>query len=430
VSDDAEEPVAIRLEQFGPHGTTRARFEGRWLEVEHGIPDEEVRVEILGRQRKYGRILDVLEPAPDRIVPPCPYFREWSCGGCQWQHIDYAGQVARKKQQVEETMQAAGFDLVVDEVHALDDPWRYRSTAGISLGKRAGFRRHASLAIVPIRDCPISDPLVGRLMAALNDLLDAGTLPDFRGRVRLDVRVAGADEDRYLQVLVRSEDGHPTEEHIATLTAALTALPIVGSVGVLLPDGTIRMDAGELFGSVAVAGRSVVLSAASFFQTNLRLLPALIGRLREEAGPLADKRIADVYGGVGLFGLFLADEARAVVVVESDPVAVEAGARTAREWGLENVGFVAGQAEDLIRGAEAFDVVVVDPPRTGLTPPVLEWLRDERPPLILYISCLPQSLGRDLQSLTASGYRVHALELFDFYPQTYHTELLAVLRRR
>ncbi|MBV9280316.1 MAG: 23S rRNA (uracil(1939)-C(5))-methyltransferase RlmD [Chloroflexi bacterium] len=426
-----EETPTLRLGPFDNHGTTRALHRGRHIEVEHGLPGETVRVEIVGTRRPRGRIVDLLQPAPDRVVPPCVYFREWACGGCQWQQISYPGQLARKREGVEEAMGAAGLTLAVTATHAPADPWRYRTTAGIALGKSAGFRRHGSLAIVPIRDCPISHALIGRLMAALNDLLASGRLPDFRGRVRLDVRLAGRPGEEGLQVLVRGteEGASPAEADLQSLTAALSALQEVMAVSVLRPDGRIEATHGELLAPAIVAGRPVWGAAGSFFQTNLRLLPDLIARLREEASPLQGKRVADIYGGVGIFGLFLAEEAEEVVVVEADALAVEAGRRTAAEWGLDNLTFLARRAEEALPEAVRRDVVIVDPPRSGLNGPLLEALLAERPPLVLYVSCLAQSLARDLTRLLEAGYGVEHLELFDFYPQTYHVELLAVLRR-
>ena len=436
MSEDETEAAGAVLElgPFDRHGITRARLvdeEGgpaRIVEVEHGIPDETVRVAISGHKRLHGKILEVLEPAPDRVEAPCPYFREWSCGGCQWQMIAYEGQVARKRAEVEAAMEAVGLDLIVERTHTLADPWRYRSTAGIALGKRAGFRRRASLAIVPIRDCPISHPLIGRLMAELNDRLDAGTLPDFRGRVRLDARLAEGAEGEYLQVLIRVEEGRPDPAALAALGETLAGLGFVGSV--LHEDGDdLKVLAGDSFGTIEVAGRQVVVTPGAFFQTNLRLLPELIERIVAEARPLGGMRVADVYGGVGLFGLFLAGEAGEVVVFETEPMAVAAGERTAALWGVENVRFIGGEAEDTFYGAGPFDVAVVDPPRSGLSEGVLEALTGMEPPVVLYVSCLAESLARDLAVLAEAGYRVHGLELFDFYPQTYHVEMLAVLRR-
>jgi 23S rRNA (uracil1939-C5)-methyltransferase len=429
VKAGTSDKATVRLGPFDAHGITRARHQGRWIEVEHGIPGELVRVEIHGGQRQFGRITKIIEPAADRITAPCPYFREWSCGGCQWQQISYEGQLARKRSQVDAAMTQAHLDISVEAVHALDDPWRYRSTAGIALGKRAGFRRRASLAIVPIQDCPISHLLIGELMARLNRALDAGSLPDFHGRLRLEVRVTTEPEDT-LQVLIQPDhDRAPSAVELATLIETLAAMPIVSSILRSEPDDSVQTLKGDPFGRVSLQGRPVVLSAAAFFQTNLALLPTLITRLQVGAEQFAGKRVADVYGGIGIFGLFLADRVAEVVVVESNPIAVEACERTAHAWGLTNVRAVIGTAEQTLTSAEQFDAVIVDPPRAGLSDAVIDELIRRPPAALFYISCLAKSLARDLTRLTAAGYTVESLELFDFYPQTYHVELLAVLRR-
>jgi 23S rRNA (uracil1939-C5)-methyltransferase len=422
--------VTLRLGEFDRHGTTRARYGGRWIEVEHGIPGETVEAEIIGGKRHRARIVTVLEPAADRVEPPCPYFRDWACGGCQWQQIAYEGQVERKRQAVDGIMRDADLALSVTAVHTLAEPWRYRSTAGIALGKRAGFRRHGSLAIVPIHDCPISHPLIGRLMAELNERLDSGEVPDFHGRVRLDVRLADMPSGQALHVLIRptEEEKQPPVEDLRRLASALEAREEVAGVSVLESDGSISVLSGSLFATTTVAGRPLSLAAASFFQTNVRLLPDLIERLRDEAEPLEGKRVADIYGGVGVFGLFLAGSASEVDVVESDPLAIEAGRLTAEHWGLSNVRFRPERAENAMTDMSGYDVVILDPPRAGLDSSVTDALLEAKPPLILYVSCLAQSLARDLGPLTRSGYEVEHLELFDFYPQTYHVELLAVLR--
>jgi len=424
-----DEPTTLLLNDFNAHGTTRARHRGRWMEVEHGIPGETVTVEVLGQKRQIGRIIDLVEAAPDRAFPPCEYYREWKCGGCQWQHITYPGQLRRKRALVKDSMRRAGLDLKVTSTHSLNDPWRYRSTAGISLGKAAGFRRHGSLAIVPIRDCLISHPLIGQLMAALNDRIAAGTLPDFRGRVRLDVRLGEWPEGERLQMLVRPDEQKPPDPgDVAILLSQLGTLTETGGVSLLQSDGTVEIVSGDRFTTVTVAGKPVSLTAGSFFQTNLELLPQLIARLQQEAAPLEGKHIADLYAGVGLFGLFLAQGAAQVTMIESDPLAVEAGRRTAELWGASNVRVIEADVDEGLDPDHHYDVVIVDPPRTGLDDEVRRTLTATQPPLILYVSCLPQSLARDLVELVAAGYHVEYLELFDFYPQTYHVELLAVLR--
>jgi 23S rRNA (uracil1939-C5)-methyltransferase len=429
VTESPDELVEVSLGDFDSHGVTRARVDHRWIEVEQGVPGEVVSARLTGGKRPQARIAEVLEPAADRVVAPCEYFRDWKCGGCQWQHMSYEGQLRRKREAVDAEMAAAGLDVRVGRVHA-DDPWRYRSTAGISLGRHAGFRRRASLAIVPIRDCPISHPLIGQLMAALNDGLTAGSIPDFHGRLRLEVRVLQSDRrEATLQVMIRpDQQRRPPAGDVEMLVEFLSALSSVEQLALTLITGEIEALKGELFGPVEVAGRIVQLASGSFFQTNLKLLPSLIERLREEAGNVTGKRLADVYGGVGIFGLFLAGGARDVAVIESDPVAIEAGERTAATWGISNVRFLPGRAEDILEGDGPYQVVVLDPPRTGLSEEATTLLIEQRPERILYVSCLAQSLARDLTGFITAGYQVGSLELFDFYPQTYHVELLAVLR--
>lgn len=431
---DAEAPEPIQLltlDRFDRHGTTQARANDEWVSVEHGIPGEQVRAEIIAGKRPRARILEIVEAAPDRVEAPCPYFRDWACGGCQWQHISYEGQIERKREAVNTAMRRAHLSVTVTAVHTLNDPWRYRSTAGISLGKAAGLRRHGSLAIVPIRDCPISHPLIGALMASLNDALDAGRLPNFRGRLRLDVRVAEGDDTARLQVLVRATEREklPASDELAHVFDVLQDLEHIQGIALQADDGSIQVISGDLLAPTTLMNRRVYLGAASFFQTNLRLLPTLIARLQQEAAPLQGKTVADVYGGVGLFGLYLAAEAERVLIIESDQLAIDAGERTRSTWGVDNVEFVTERAETAREHIEQAYVVVVDPPRSGLDPAVIQGFLESGPPLLLYVSCLAESLARDLVDLLEAGYTLEHLELFDFYPQTYHVELLAVLRR-
>ena len=158
MTESSDTLLTVTLSEFDDHGTTRARVGNHWLEVEHGVPGETVKIELMGKKRQRGRIVDLIKPANDRTFPPCEYYREWKCGGCQWQHISYRSQLRRKRRGVEATMKRAGLDQRVTATFSLIEPWRYRTTAGIALGKHAGFRRHGSLAIVPIEDCLISHP--------------------------------------------------------------------------------------------------------------------------------------------------------------------------------------------------------------------------------------------------------------------------------
>ena len=135
--------------------------------MEHGIPGEQVEALVFGKRRKWAKITHVIDPSPDRVEAPCPHFHE-GCGGCQWQMLSYESQVRRKMASLEAQLSASDLNGTLGEVHVMRNPWRYRVTAGLSLGHSCGFRRRGTQSIVALQDCPISHPLIGELAAYLN----------------------------------------------------------------------------------------------------------------------------------------------------------------------------------------------------------------------------------------------------------------------
>jgi 23S rRNA (uracil1939-C5)-methyltransferase len=188
---------------------------------------------------------------------------------------------------------------------------------------------------------------------------------------------------------------------------------------------------GPLASPVVVAGRPYQLPAGSFFQTNLELVPRLLERVEELARPYRGGTIADLYCGVGLFALWLAQAhaGGSIVGVEVDPLAIEAAEATARDWGLANARFIARPAERAVGELPDLDAVIVDPPRSGLEEKLLRALIERGPRGFIYVSCEPATLARDLAILAEGGYTVHSVECFDFFPQTYHVESLAYLTK-
>ncbi len=182
----------LDVQEFDDHGTARAVFENKTVEVEHGIPGERVHALVHGRRRRWAKIVDIEEASSSRVDAPCPHFHE-GCGGCQWQMLDYRSQLERKRQRVDAEFRSAGVGFELSEMFPMEDPWRYRVTAGLSLGYQAGFRRHGSQTIVRLDDCPISHPLIGHLAAHLNQAIEDGRLPNFRG----DMVVEAASRHRW-----------------------------------------------------------------------------------------------------------------------------------------------------------------------------------------------------------------------------------------
>jgi 23S rRNA (uracil1939-C5)-methyltransferase len=398
------------------------------VEVPHGIPGELVDALVYGKRRRWARIEKIAEPAPDRVPALCAHFHE-GCGGCQWQMLEYASQLARKRERVDRELSAAGIGLSLDTLHSMPDPWRYRGTAGLSLGRNVGFRRHGTQSIVAMQDCLISHPLIGQLAAHLNEAVEAERIPNYFGQMGVEARVVDRADGSGLHVAIVPSPGSRDASIDAVLPLAKEMSRLPWIVGIVhrhrqeLPELLF----GEPFGVQSILGREFAVSGATFAQTNRSMLPGLLEAVLETSSASEEHVVVDVYGGIGLFGLLLAPRVRRVVEIEIDPVGVEAARRSAAMQSLDNVDFLVGTAESTMSAILKADTVIVDPPRAGLTPKVTAAIGKLRPQRILYVSCFARSLARDVVSFAEFGYRADRIRGFDFYPQTYHVELFTAL---
>lgn len=431
VTEEAE----LTLGPFAPDGTTTAEYDGRTIPVEKGLPGEHVRATVTTLKGRKGwtraTVTDVLQAAANRVEPLCPYFRDHDCGGCEWQHIAYPDQlIAYKDGIVRELLHDAGVEAHPDGAQGLEEPWRYRHSAAIGLAQGAGFRKRRRQSVIPIRDCPISQPAISGLLATLNDWYAAGVYHDLRGKVWIEVKIVGTAEAPLLQLVIGGIGGMdlPARPELHPLADALAALPNVVSVCYKHPSGETRAYHGPPASIVEVGGEPYLLPAGSFFQTNLALVPRLIARILSLVELDASHVAADIYCGAGLFTMPLARRAGRVIAIEVDPAAIAAARETARLWGLVNVELFAKPAEKAMDVLPDLELALVDPPRSGLDPRVTAAIITKRPRQFVYVSCNPVTLARDLGAFTDAGYTICHLELFDFFPQTSHVETLAYLR--
>lgn len=422
----------VRLLDWASRGSTLARADNLGILVDRGIPGERVLATVDRRRKPWRGVVDqVLDPSPERIPPPCSYYLA-GCGGCQWQHLRYETQVRTKRALVDRELRRAGVDIRVDAVEPMADPWRYRHTAAIALGWEAGFRPRGRRGIVEIHDCPISHPLIGRLADRMNALLRQGSgLPNYHGKVWLDCTVVGTRISPGLQVVMQGITGLTTETHpeMHKVARSIASIEGVRSVAFRHRSGEVQPLVGDLTDTIEIDGRMMHVPAGAFFQANVSMVPRLLVRIGEAFARKEVRKAADIYGGVGTFGLPLARHVEHMVLVELDASAVEAARRTASDWGLTNVEFISRHAERTLPELPALDAAILDPPRSGLGKPITDALIANEVPLLIYVSCAPSSLADDLAALQTGGYRVSSLEIFDFYPQTYHVESLAILER-
>jgi len=397
-------------------GAALGRYEGRVLFVPYAIPGETVRVEIVEAHERWARarLLEVVEPSLDRIADPqCPHFGPSRCGGCHWQHIAYPAQLAYKKEVVLDQLARIGkiAGPPVHEVIPSPSPWGYRNQVQLRpAGDGAlGFVRAGNDGIQPIRTCPIMHPL----LAELFDQLDL----DFPDLARLTLRAGVATGDA-MAILETREDEPPE-----------IAVDLPLSVNFMLSDGTPVTLVGNAWIAEEVAGRLWRVSAPSFFQVNREMAEQLVQVVRDYAAPRETETLLDLYAGVGLFGLTLAPLAGRAFLVEENPHAVADALENAA--GQENVTLLEGPVEEaLAEWEEPVDIVVLDPPRGGCAPDVPAALSRLAPARLVYVSCDPATLARDLRRLLEGPFRLIDVQPLDMFPQTYHIECVALLRRQ
>ena len=337
--EHAVERVDTQLGRFAADGGIDVELGGRRARVEGGIPTETVRLALTGRRdRPQASVISVLQAAPERATPRCPVVEV--CGGCEWQHLTQDGQLKHKAAIVRRLLAAQRLPsgTRIDAIHPMPEPWGYRIRAQIALGPEAGFRMRRAKQIVGLRACPVVHPTIARLLEDLNRLLRLRQLPDYRGRALLHAQVVGDEAAPRLQLLLEGVDGLrlAPDAELRAIAETLLALRGVESVGMLGGAGEVVTLAGPDMGWLRLRGRELALPAGSFFQSNWSLLPALLERVLELAAIQPGDVAADIYGGVGLFGLFMAAAGARVTSIEIDPRAVAAARLTAAAWGSTN----------------------------------------------------------------------------------------------
>jgi 23S rRNA (uracil1939-C5)-methyltransferase len=407
--------IELELDAIGHLGQALGRHEGKVVFVPYAIPGERARVRIVEDRRRWarGELLDLLSPSPHRVKPPCPYYG--TCGGCQYQHVDAATQLAYKHEIVVDQLRRAGFPepLPVPDVCGMHEPWAYRNNVRFTLSEEGelGFQGARSHDVVPIARCLLLHPLLDEL----HQLLDV-QWPELS---RLSLRAGTRTGEQ--MVIFEPAGGEMPELEVD--------IPI--SCVLRLPDGRHVPLIGSDVLHEQLRDRVFRISAGSFFQVNTAQAERLLDTLEAYLDPQPDDLLLDVYCGAGTFGLSLLDGANhvgRVIGVEESPSAVEdAWANAAHS---EAVTLIEGSAERVVPTLdEPVTKVVVDPPREGCTPALLDALVDLAPQRIAYVSCNPATLGRDLARLVASGYRLREVQPVDMFPQTYHTESVSWLQR-
>jgi len=386
------ELLEVELTGVGPDGAATGALDGETVSAAFGLPGERVIVAVLERREGHidGRTLHVLRPSPDRVEPPCPYFG--TCGGCQWQHVTYERQLAYKRDNVATRLAEAGFaDVPVAPTLPAPSAYAYRNHARFSIGRKfgeLGYTTHHQHRFFRVDACPIMNPRINEVLAATQ----------------------------------RRAAGHQLAVRVGARTGDLLVQPRQDA-----PD--LPYESGQTSLEEELLGRRYRVSAAAFFQVNTAQAERLIATARDLLDLRESDVLLDLYCGVGTFGLALASGVRRVIGVEESAAALKDARVNAAD--LDNVEFLIGRAEDVLASlaslAEPVDAVIVDPPRVGCRPGALDALLRLTPRKLVYVSCDPASLARDLRVLVDGGFALRAVQPVDMFPQTAHVETVALL---
>jgi 23S rRNA (uracil1939-C5)-methyltransferase len=427
--------VNLTIEKLVYGGEGLARLpDGKAVFVPFVLPGEEVTATLAREKSSFARATanEVLKPAPTRVQPKCQYFAK--CGGCHYQHTLYNAQLEIKRAILRETLlRNAKFDWKGEIKTHSAEPWNYRNRTQLKVhggpGQEfaLGYHRLASHDLLPIKSCPISSPAVNRVIQLLWEMGEKGGVPG--GVKEIEFFSDHADAKMILEIHhVAGTKADEVRAFAAELQKRAAEIKGVGVFAQPQPGSGLQPQLKETMGSASlqyqVGDKAFRVSAGAFFQTNRFLVRDLAQIV---AADFFGKIALDLYAGVGLFANHLARRFDQVFAVESSP----ASAADLKANALKNVIPVKSSVETFLPRSLNMnpDVVVVDPPRSGLGARVSQLLGSLRVKQIVYVACDPATLARDVRTFLDFGYQVEAVHLIDLFPQTFHLESVVKLVR-
>lgn len=442
-----KERITIVLEDITHSGEGVGRVDNMIVFVDGGVPGDTVEIEITAIKKTYmtGKILKLIIPSGTRQEPPCPYFGR--CGGCQLLQVQYDAQLAIKHKIVTDALERIGGikDVPVNAVIGMETPYRYRNKAQFKIsGKGVGFFAKRSHQIVPIEDCLTQPESCVQVIETFNVLLKDGCfeLYDEQQHTGFLRGIVQRTNEQGENMIVIVGNGKKLKHKDKILQAITERIPNVRSV--YLNVNTTRGNAvlGRenhlLLGTPQIEERigdlNFLISPNSFFQVNTRQTKVLYDLVKRMATLTGAETLFDLYCGTGTIGLYLAREAARVYGIEIVENAVLDAQENAERNQIENIRFIQGKSETeapkLADEGIHPDVIVLDPPRKGCDPALLEMIKNLSVPKVVYVSCNPSTLARDLKILREYGYQVQEVQPVDLFPGTGHVETVAVLSRK
>lgn len=436
----------VEITGYTAEGLGVARIGGRVVFIHGGVRGERCTVQVLkvNKQVAFAKVREVLVPGPGRQAPDCPHYP--ACGGCVFRHLTYSEELEAKRQRVEDALRRiGGAEVTVEEILPSPQILHYRNKSQFPVGRggEIGFYRARSHQVIPVADCLLQHPIANRAAQALGRYMENCGVPGYdeaagTGLIRhLYVRTSARGDA--LACVVANAEALPREERLVKeLREACRGL-----VGVVLNTNTrdTNVILGERYRILwgkdrledTLCGLRFSLSVPSFYQVNREQAERLYGRAIHMAGLTGRETVLDLYCGTGTITLAMAAKAGRVLGAEIVPEAIADARCNAAANGIDNAEFFCGDAgavaEKLAAESLRPDVITVDPPRKGLGEAVVAAIAQMAPARVVYVSCDPATLGRDVKRFAAAGYRLIEAVAVDMFPRTAHVETVGLLQR-
>lgn len=440
----------VTIEDLGHKGEGIGKVKGIPLFIEGGLPGDELKVEVTKLKKNYGfaKLLEIQKPSDKRVIPRCPI--AGVCGGCQIMNLDYSEQLNIKTRRVREALKRIGkVEAPVKETIGMKEPYHYRNKAQFPIGMQGnepvmGFFKTGTHEIVNTEHCYIQHPVNDVLTRIVKAYIKKHSITVYNEKSRKGLlrhmvsRVSYETGEVMVIFVINGKELPHKEELINDLKSEVQNLKTVvlnintKNTNVIFGEKT-RTLYGEGYIVDKLKDLSFYISPRSFFQVNPTQTEVLYDKALEFAKLNKEQTVFDLYCGIGSITLFLAKQAKKVYGIEIVPEAIEDAKKNAELNGLQNTEFIRGAAEKEVpklyeKGITA-DVVVIDPPRKGCEEKVLETMVKMDPERIVYVSCNPSTLARDLAYLEENGYKTREVQPVDLFPHTSHVEVVCLLTR-
>ena len=440
----------VNISSLGSSGEGVGRVSDFTVFVNGALPGEEVKAKITEVKKTYaiGKLMEVVKASPERIKPACPIYAE--CGGCQLQHISYEGQMQVKRQQVKDAMERIGHqkDLTVLPVLGAENPWHYRNKVAFPVGKEKGKTIIGCFAqgthkIIDASNCLIQDELNNDAINAVKEIIDKLGIPAYNedthtGVMRHVVARTGMKGQLMVVLVTATQELKREKEIIKMLRSRLPQMvSLQQNIQTYRNNVILGRETKLLWGRPTIKAKlgkfAFNVSARSFFQVNTRQAEVLYDTALEYAQLTGKETVIDAYCGTGTISLYLAQKARKVYGVEIVSPAIKDAEKNARENNVRNAEFIVGDCTKvmprLYKQGVRPDVVVVDPPRAGCTEAVLQTFASMQPKRIVYVSCNPATLARDIEIMAKLGYKAKKVQPVDMFSHSSHVESVALINR-